>query len=287
LNKLINVDKVPLILGPLSSGTSLAAAPVSEKNKIVQISTLAGTPSLTNAGDFIFRIYPSSKVGAKYAVTKAIEIVEPKRVALLIPMNTVGKASADIYKEECEKKHIIISASETYHDGDNDFRTQLEKIKQAKADLILCSAYWGDGGNILKQMTEMNMQIPVFGEDGWNGPLSTIIKSDIIKKLYFADLYFSPNSDNQLMNKFIANYEGKYNKKATTYAATGYDAVYLAKQAIEQSSYDGIEIKKYLYNVNYTGATGHIVFDKNGDNVGVTFAIYQLDSLDNSIIISK
>ena len=109
----------------------------------------------------------------------------------------------------------------------------------------------------------------------------------VINKLYFDDLDFSPNSDNQLMNKFIANYEGKYNKKATTYAATGYDAVYLAKQAIEQSSYDGIEIKKYLYNVNYTGATGHIVFDKNGDNVGVTFAIYQLDSLDNSIIISK
>ncbi len=287
INKLISVDRVSVIIGPLSSGTSLAAAPISEKNKIIQISTLAGSPDLTNAGDYIFRIYPSSIVGAKYTIDKALEIIDPKKVAILIPNNTVGKASAEVYQNECKSKNIEIVAVESYNDGDIDYRNQLIKIKENKADIILCSAYWEDGALILKQMTEMNFFIPVFGEDGWHGEISSIVQSRIINKLYYADILFGNNTGNMKMNNFITNYEKTYQKKATTYAATGYDAVYLIKESIAINGYNNNDIKKYLYSTTFTGATGSIKFDKNGDNIGLNFGIYQLDSVDNAILISK
>jgi branched-chain amino acid transport system substrate-binding protein len=287
INKLIKVDKVSIVLGPLSSGTSLAAAPIAEKNKIVQISTLAGTPDLTNSGDYIFRIYPSSILGAKYTAEKAIEMSSPKKVAILYPNNTLGKASALVYAQECKKQNIEVVVTESYNDGDKDFRNQLVKIKQSHSDLILCSAYWGDGANILKQMTELNIMVPVFGEDGWHGELSALVQSSILNKLFFADLLFGAGFNNDIMKKFIADYETKYKKKATTYAATGFDAVYIAKQAIEKNGSNSEKIKDYLYTIDYTGACGHVRFDKNGDNVGVSFGIYQIDSNDNAILIKK
>ena len=81
--KLAGTDKVPMILGPLSSGCSMATAPVAEKNKVVQLSTLAGIPDLSKAGDYIFRIYPSSELGARFAAKQALEIFKPKKIAIL------------------------------------------------------------------------------------------------------------------------------------------------------------------------------------------------------------
>lgn len=57
--KLATVSKVPVIIGPLSSGASMATAPLANRYRVVQISTLAGTIDLTKAGDYAFRIYPS------------------------------------------------------------------------------------------------------------------------------------------------------------------------------------------------------------------------------------
>ena len=63
--KLATVSKVPVVIGPLSSGCSMATAPLAEQYKVVQISTLAGAIDLTKDRRFVFRIYPSSEVGSR------------------------------------------------------------------------------------------------------------------------------------------------------------------------------------------------------------------------------
>jgi len=286
--KLITTDNVPVIIGPLSSGNSLAVAPISEKNKTVQISTLAGIPKLSNAGDYIFRIYPSSKIGAQFAIDKAIILFKPKKVAILYPNNPFGQVSLKIYSQTATKNKIDVVDVETYLDGDKNYRTQLTKIKNSSPDILLCSAYWSDGASILKQMIELNMNIPVVGEDGWHGPLYELVGENGIKRLYFADILFGREfKDNIKMQKFITNYFKAYKKEANTAAAVGYDAVYIVKEAIENGGYNSDAIKNYLYKNTFSGALGKIVFDKNGDNVGVKLGIFQLDSLNNTVLISK
>lgn len=286
--KLINVDKVPIIIGPLSSGNSLAVAPISEKNKVVQLSTLAGIPELSNSGDFIFRIYPSSTIGAQFAVDKAIKMFNPKKIAVLYPSNPFGEVSKRIYSETAKGKNVDVVSIESYLDGDKDFRTQLAKIKKASPDLILCSAYWSDGATILKQMIEMSITIPIVGEDGWHGPLYQLVGNEGMKQLYFADILFGKEfKENQKMQSFIFNYNAKFNSTATTAAAIGYDAVYIVTEAIEKAEYNSIKIKDYFYNHDFKGSLGTITFDKKGDNVGASLGIFQLDSLNNAALISK
>lgn len=284
--KLATTDKVPVVLGPLSSGCSMATAPVAEKNKVVQISTLAGIPALSEAGDYVFRIYPSTEVGARFAAQEAIKRFKPKKIAIMHMHNPFGEAAKGIYEGVAKRLNIKVVEVVGFPDGENDFRTQLSKIRQSNPDILFCSAYWREGSRILVQMQELGLDIPVVGEDGWRGPIADIVGEKGLKSLYFADIAFGPEfKDSKIMQRFIKNFVSKYHEKASTYAATGYDAVYIAKKVIEEGGYSGEGIKNALYSIDYVGALGHIKFDKKGDDIGVTFALFQLNVKNEGIVV--
>ena len=80
--KLINIDKVKIILGGACSAETLAAAPLAEENKVILFSSFASNPSISQAGDYIFRNCFSDadfgKADAEFIVSRGI-----KRVAAL------------------------------------------------------------------------------------------------------------------------------------------------------------------------------------------------------------
>lgn len=285
-NKLAVTDRVPIILGPLSSGSSMATASLADRNKVVQISTLAGIPDLSEAGDYVFRIYPSSELGARFVAEEAVKRFDPDRVAILYANNPFGQTSKKIYEGVAKEKGIEVVAVESFSEGDQDFRTQLTKIKNASPDLILCSTYWVEGAKILVQMIELGLKIPIIGEDGWRGPIAKIVGEKGLNLLYFADIAFGAEfQSNQVMQDFVKKYQMKYGDKATTHAAAGYDALRIAKEAIEKVGYDSESIKNFLYQMDYTGALGNIKYNEKGDNVGVKFALFQLSSANEAIIV--
>ena len=283
--KLATVSKVPVIIGPLSSGSSMATAPLADRYRVVQLSTLAGTIDLTNAGDYVFRIYPSSEIGSRYIAKVAIDRFKAKRVAVLYPNNPFGVTSNKFVTEVMKQSGVEVVAVETFKDGDRDFRSQLSKIKQAKPDVILCSAYYEEGAQILVQATQLGLTVPVLGEDGWFGPIAAIA-GNALRNLYFANVAFGPEfKENQPMQQFIAVFSERFKKIPNSYSAAGYAAVYVLKHAIEARGYDGTKIKEVLYQTELQTAFGTIKFDDNGDNVGSTYALFQLNEKNEPILV--
>jgi branched-chain amino acid transport system substrate-binding protein len=283
--KLATLSKVPLIVGPLSSAASMATAPLADRYHVVQLSTLAGTIDLTKAGDYVFRIYPSSEVGSRYIAGVAVNRFKAKRAAILYPNDSFGVTSKRFVTEVVEQAGVKVVAVETYNDGDRDFRTQLTKIKQAKPDVLLCSAYYEEGAQILVQAKQLGLTVPVLGEDGWFGPIAAVA-GDALKSLYFANVAFAPEyKDNQPMMQFIAAFERRFKRMPNSYSAAGYAAVYVVKHAVETGGYDGTGIKDALYRTDLITALGRIKYDRNGDNVGATYDLFQLDGKNAPVLV--
>jgi len=275
--KLATVSKVPVIIGPLSSGTSMATAPLADRYRVVQLSTLAGTIDLTNAGDYVFRIYPSSELGSRYIAKVAIERFKAKKVAIFYANNPIGVTSRRFVTEVVQQVGAEVVAVETFNDGDRDFRTQLTKIRNTNPDVVLCSAYYEEGAQILVQAKQLGLKAPFLGEDSWFGPIANIA-GDALRNLYFADIAFGPEyKDNQSMQQFIAVFQQRFNRTPNSYSAAGYAAVYVVKHTIEAGGYDGMKIKDALYKTDMITAFGRIKYDQNGDNVGATYALFQLN----------
>lgn len=283
--KLATVSKVPVIIGPLSSGASMATAPLADRYRVVQLSTLAGTIDLTKAGDFVFRIYPSSEIGSRYIAKVAIERFKAKRVAILYPNNPFGVASNKFVTEVVKQAGVEVVAVETFNDGDRDFRTQLTKVIRARPDVLLCSAYYEEGAQILVQAKQLGLRVPILGEDGWFGPIAAIA-GDTLQSLYFANVAFGPEyKNNQPMQQFIAMFEQRFNKKPNSFSAAGYAAVHVLKHAIETGGYDGAKIKDALYKTDLPTAFGTIKYDRNGDNIGATYDLFQLNDRNEPILV--
>lgn len=283
--KLATVSKSPVIIGPLSSGVSMATAPLADRYKVVQISTLAGTIDLTKAGDFVFRVYPSSELGSRYIAKQAVERFKAERIAIFYPNNAFGVASRKFTTAVIKASGAKVVAEETFKDGDRDFRTQLAKISTAKPDVILCSAYYEEGAQILVQAKQLGINVPILGEDGWFGPIAAIAR-DALPNLYFANVAFGPAcADNTDMQRFIEDFEKRYGYKANSFAAAGYAAVQLIRHAVLSVGTDPGKLKDALYKTDLPTVFGRIRYDENGDNVGTTYGLFQLNSNNEPVLV--
>ena len=83
INKLINIDKVKIILGEMFSSVTLAIAPIAQKSQVVLISPTVSAEAVPNVGDYIFSIYPSDAYDGKFLANFVYNEIEKKNAAII------------------------------------------------------------------------------------------------------------------------------------------------------------------------------------------------------------
>lgn len=269
--KLIGVDKVPIIVGDIVSSVTLAIAPIAEKSQVVVLAPTSSAPAITNAGNYIYRIWPSDLVeGSKIAELAAQRGF--KNVAIVHLNNDYGLAIANIFQKTFEQKGGKVILKEGYLDKATDFRSVLSKVASLKPDAIYLAGYFADTARILKQARELGIKSQFLG--------TTAIEDDQFIKLagnaaegmiYPLATGFDPTIiKNPKVDNFVNAFEKKYKYKPGWVEAHSYDAFMMAYQAANSSNSQitGTSIKNYFDSIkDYEGVTGKIVFDKNGDVV--------------------
>jgi branched-chain amino acid transport system substrate-binding protein len=264
VNKLINIDKVKLIVGPIPSTVTLAVAPICEKSKVVIMSS-SSSPAITRTGDYIFRNWPSDDFEgvamAKYAIKKNF-----KKVAILHINNEYGLGVANVFKKEYSKLGGVVLITETYMQGSSDMRPQLTKIKKYNPDVIYLVGHAKENGHVIKQANDLNIKAQILGTVGVEGPDLINIAGKSAEGLVYTAPAFDPDSPDPTIKTYQEAYIKKYGKKSEIFAATTYDATKIITFMIEKYGYDPDKIKDGLYKLkNYQGVSGITTFDENGD----------------------
>lgn len=259
--KLTSIDKVSAVIGAVGSSVTLAIAPVAESSKIPLITPISSAVSISKAGDFIFRICPSDALQG-VIISKWVKEKGFNNVAILYINNDYGTGLKDRFKEEFTKLGGGVVLEEAFEKESKDMRTQISKIKTAKVDAIFLPSYMEEAGTALKQIKELKVQAQVFGTDPYHDPKMLEIAGNAADGVLFTDVA-SPSGS--VFEEFAKRYKAKYNQDAEVIAAQSYDAVSVLLKAIEKAGTDPVKIKIELYKVKFTGASGQIEFDQNGD----------------------
>lgn len=263
VNKLITYDKVSYIVDDSISSVTLAIAPISEKNEVVLLATGASSPEISQAGDYIFRIWNSDIYEGRVIAEYTRDVLKNDRIAVLFINNDYGYGLKEAFLSSFGQIDLIESFDQQ---SNNDYRTQLSKIIQQKPQAIYLVGYSKNSIQILKQAREL-------GYEGiWLGTSVMLDPSviDAVKETNYTLYYPSPvaaNMSSQTFKKFKNSYLSKYHEDPPALADAGYDAIMLYKHAIELGGgYDGRSIKLGLMKLGkYEGASGFIEFDENGD----------------------
>ncbi|MCI0566304.1 penicillin-binding protein activator [bacterium] len=267
INKLITADKVSAVLGEVCSGATLAAAPVAESNKIPLLSPVSSSPAITDAGEFIWRTFPSDALQGQFGA----ELVHKNgmgKLAILYGNEEYGVGFEKVLRENFETLGGTVVASESFERQATDLRTQLAKIKTAKPDAIyVVSNSPSSAVAAIKQIKELDIEAALYGSEA--------LKSDeIIKDAGDAAEGMIVTSVTLGSDDFIEKYKAEYGGvEPEPFAAQGYDAFMVIAEAIKTGAKTGEEINAALANVSFDGASGKIAFDRNGDIAG-NYVVY-------------
>ncbi len=276
--KLINVDKVKIILGGACSGETLGFTPIAETAKVVVISPTASSPDVTNAGDYIFRVYPSDALAGKVAASYAYEKLSGRKAALITENTAYAQGLRKTFQDSFVRRGGEVVVDEVYNTGETNFRTQILKVKKSGADfLYLVPQSDAPGLLIAKQLRESGSIIQLLTAE-------VLLNRDVVAKApraFEAMIGFEPAFDeaSEATAKFLAAYKAKFNEDAPLpfFMANGYSEVFLAKDMIEKHGFDTVAIQKDLAGLtNWSGGvlTG-LTFDQYGDPIWSKFSVKQ------------
>jgi branched-chain amino acid transport system substrate-binding protein len=264
VQKLINIDKVPIIIGGLFSGEALAVGPICQSSKVPTIATQASHQDVTKAGEYVFRIAPPISM-EELVIEYAYKVLGGRRLAGLLFSTDMGRSAAVIAEEVFTKLGGKIVKIEFFQEGTTDFKTQLLKIREEKPDVIEIKGSIKEVAQIIKQMQELGMKLPIIGSNMLREPKLWELTGEAVKGAAYATWAPDPSTKSRY-EKFISDYKSKYGFEPKTVTATfAYEATKLAVYALDKGGDTGEKAEKALLTMkNYPGITGEVTFT-NGE----------------------
>jgi branched-chain amino acid transport system substrate-binding protein len=263
VKKLISRDKVVAVLGEITSGRTLEAAPICQNARIPLISPGATAPEVTAKGSYIFRVCFIDDFQGSVMAKFARETLKLKRVAILSSVSSAQSVGLTKYfREGFTAAGGVIAAEPKYGEGDRDFRAQLTAIKASGADGIFVPGYYTEAALISKQARDLGLTVPLMGVDGWESPELIAIGGAAVEGAYLSTHYSAENLSAGVVS-FNERYRKRWDVDSNALSALGYDSVMVLVDALRRAgTTDGPKLRDALAATKgFAGATGLITFD--------------------------
>jgi branched-chain amino acid transport system substrate-binding protein len=259
--KLITVNKVPLVLGSISS-VILAVQPIADENKVLLINSSAISPKICEKADnFLFSLMVNGETEAKFMAQEFCKKYPNEKISVLYSNNSSGKDTKDKFIKELEIYGGKIATSEGYELNTTDFKSHLNNIKKSNSKFTYLIAFSSNEfANILIQSKEIGLATQWYSYSG----IETKETLELAKNAANNVIYSYPkyNPEDTLFSSFQTKYRNKYNSWADIYTVTSYDGIKFIAQVIKEYGTTSFDIQKGLRcSKNYKGIFGNITFE--------------------------
>lgn len=270
--KLVEVDKVPIVVGSPASNVTLAVAPMANERKVVLLSSGSTATEVGKAGPYVFRIMPSDEVQSSIMANWASELGYQK-IAIIYEENAWGRGLMEAFTKDFAAKGGNIVTVQVAEPNATDFRTQLSKIKSLNPDSIFAPLYTRGAGLMIKQARELGLKQQILGADVYETPELISAGGSAVEGVLYTTYGEYHGTEYQ---DFAKRYKEKYGVDPEIYATYCYDAFLVAIQAIRKipkgKEINGSNIRDAILSIiNFRGVTGISSFNGKNSASGKTF----------------
>ena len=264
-----------MLLGTVTSGACEAVVAETYEDNMYQI-TPSGTSVAAIQYENAFRMcFSDPAQGAESAKYIKNNNLGTKVAVIYDSSDTYSSGIYQAFAQEAQTQGLEIVAAESFTaDTNTDFSVQVQKAKDAGADLVFLPIYYQEASLILAKANEIGYAPQFFGCDGMDG-LLTLENFDVsLAEGLMLMTPFSADAEDELTQNFVAKYQEDYGEIPNQFAADAYDAAYVIKAAAEQAKItpdmDASAIcdalKTAMTEISYTGLTGHdITWGEDGE----------------------
>lgn len=225
------------VLGAVTSAPCVAVGGVAQEDNIFML-TPSGTAVDCVKYDNAFRVCFSDPMqGVESAKYIGEHGLAAKVAAIYDSSDVYSTGIYQAFAQEAENQNFEIVAAEAFTaESKSDFSVQLQKAKDAGAELVFLPFYYSEASLVLKQAAGMDYKPIFFGCDGMDGILAVQgFDAALADNLIFLSP-FTPTSDDPAIQKFVTDYQEVYGETPNQFAADAYDGMYAIKAAMEDGS---------------------------------------------------
>lgn len=236
IHKLIDVDKVPIVIGEITSSRTIPTATYTISKGAVHIGVTSTSPDLRKLGKGFFNAIATDEVMGAATVDFAAKDAKGKKFALLVMNDAYGVGMAEAMKKAIEKAGGSVVSEVHYEVNKTDYRAELQRVFGADPEIVL-SISWGEIARLIqKQAWELG-----YGEKlnkNWYSPFFSDSVSDCIPETCEGrkglDITPGDKAAYDALSARIKKEKGD-NAEVTWYTAIAYDALRVAAQAVNKA----------------------------------------------------
>jgi len=241
--RLIEQDNVLAIVGPTTSGNSMAIIDIVTNAKIPLVSC-AASAAIVNPVEDRYWVFKTPQTD-KEAVTEIYTYMEKNgitKVALITDTSGFGAGGRGYLVSDAADYGIEIVDDQTFDTGDPSMESQLTHIKGTDAQAVISWATTDESATVALDMKTLGMKIPHFASHG-------IANMDFIEqagdaangvifpagKMLFVDKLPNDDPQKQVLMDYIADYQARFGEGTySTFGGHMYDALHIVMMALQK-----------------------------------------------------
>ncbi|HJV36304.1 ABC transporter substrate-binding protein [Geomonas sp.] len=286
-NKLIKNDHVSAIIGPSTTGETMAIIPIAEKEQIPLISCAAGIKITDPVKKWVFKTPANDHVAAEKILLEAKKLKQ-KNLALITVSDAFGASGREQLKAMAAKHGFKIVADEVYSPKDTDMTAQLTKIKAAKPDAIIC---WGTNPGpavITRNMQQLGIKTQLYQSHGVASKkfieLATPDAAQGIMlpagKLAVYNLLPKNDPQYKLLKGYVDSYKKAYGAEPSTFGGYAFDGFELISNAVAKGAATPAQIRDAIEKEGKVVGISGIFKITPADHNGLDLSAFEMVRID-------
>ena len=264
-NKLMD-DGMQVLIGTVTSGACIAVAAETYADRVFTLTPSASSADVTKGKDNVFQVcFSDPNQGSGSAVYMANNMKDAKIAVIYRNDDAYSQGIRDTFVTKAGELGLSVVYEGTFtEDTATDFSVQLAGAQAAGADMLFLPIYYQPASVILAQAKQMGYAPTYFGVDGMDGILTMEGFDTALAEGVMLLTPFSADAEDELTQNFVKTYQDKHGEVPNQFAADGYDAVYIAYNALTKAgctadmSAEEIceKLVEIMPTIEYSGLTG-------------------------------
>lgn len=262
--KMVDVQKIPLIVATHSGVVTPIANQLSEKDETFLLISISSVPGVTKFSPYIFRYFVTSENESQKMAIFAFNQLNVRRAAVFYINDEFGLGGSRTFKKSFSQLGGNVIVEEAYEKGGTDFRNTLTKITgNTDIEALYIIGYDKAFAIAVKQAREIGFKNHILTSIGMSVPEWLNLVGPKAEGIYLTATRFEPDLQDAHVQKFTKEFNNIFSKDPNMMSAFMYDCINMLAQAIQNNGYSASGVKKWFESLrNYPGVIGDVSFDK-------------------------
>ncbi|HXY61296.1 MAG TPA: ABC transporter substrate-binding protein [Nitrospirota bacterium] len=271
--QLIEEDKVFAIIGPSTSGETMAIKNIAEEGKTLLVSCAAAEVIVNPLAKYVFKVAPKDS----YAVVKIFQQMKKmgiSKIGVLSSNTGFGKAGKEQLEKLAPENGIQILISEVYDKSATDLTAEVTKLKAMHIQALVNWSIEPAQSIVIKNARQIGLKVPIFQSHGFANiqyaKAAGAAAEGVIfpaSRIVVADVLPDKNVQKPVILAYKKAYETKYSEDVSTFGGHTYDAMMLLARAIREAGFESERVRNSFENIKgFIGTAGVFNFSATDHN---------------------